>query len=767
MPKFLWAAGLTTAIIAAVGVLLMNTGRATARGVGDLVLLVLTAATLVYTVAAARTVNGRQRQAWVWQSLGVAAALVAAVLWCYYTVVRGMEAAPFPSIADGFDLLYPVGACLALVHFPAGNLSFRARVLFDGVIVSVALFEVIWQLFLKDIYQAGADGSLRFAVMVAYPMTNVLIVAVAVMVLPRVRDMQRTVVALLTAGAVLNTLSDGANVYIYVRGAQLGMTVFVYTAAVGATVLMILAPLLARRVPDVDPSDQVTASAQLGHWLPYGALALAIAASVPVVLLPLSHGPLLVTSAVLLLALAVRHLIVVLDNRRLHGVVTDQALRDPLTGLANRALFRDRAAHAIHLRQRDNRAVAMILLDLNDFRRVNSEFGQALGDELLILVASRLMNAVRTGDTVARIGADEFAVLMEGSADQARIIAHRVVRAFDDPFVLAGRAIAVRPSVGFAMAASDTDDVSATELLEQVDLALQEGKRAGDSALHAFTEDMRTTGRIVVRREDKDVELLRDLRQAIDQDALSVMYQPKIDLRTAKPVGVEALVRWPHHERGLLAPDSFLPLVRQHGLMRGVTELVLSHALDDVVSWKAKGVRVPVSVNLTAPSVADTNLPVYIAGELAARGLEPTMLTVEITEDLLLENTARARNVLDRLRASGTRIALDDFGSGYSALWYLRDLSFDEIKLDRQFIVPLLTDPRAAMIVRAVIDLAHDLGGTVVAEGVENAATAYKLRDYGCEIAQGFYYSPPLAAQETLAFFKQSGLTAPVAATPS
>ena len=535
--------------------------------------------------------------------------------------------------------------------------------------------------------------------------------------------------------------------------------------------MSIAAALVARRDTDAAESaePQAAVTTWVDVWLPYAAVATAVGVCSIQFVRQLAHGPLLVTTVVLLVAVAMRYAIVLLENRQLHDVVTDQALRDPLTGLANRELYRDRAAHAIHLRQRDNRAVAMILLDLNDFRRVNSEFGQAVGDELLILVASRLMNAVRAGDTVARIGADEFAILMEGAADQARIIAHRVVRSFDDPFVLAGRAIAVRPSVGFAMAASDTDDVSAAELLEQVDLAMQEGKRAGDSALHAFTEDMRTTARIAVNRQHdaEDVALLRDLRQAIDQEALTVVYQPKIDLRSGTPVGVEALVRWPHHERGLLAPDSFLPLVRQHGLMRGVTELVLSRALDDVVIWKAKGVRVPVSVNLTAPSVADTNLPVYIAGELATRGLEPTMLTVEITEDLLLENTARARNVLDRLRASGTRIALDDFGSGYSALWYLRDLSFDEVKLDRQFIVPLLTDPRAAMIVRAVIDLAHDLGGTVVAEGVENAATAHKLRDYGCEIAQGFYYSPPLPAQETLAFFKQSGLTAPVAVTPS
>lgn len=766
MPKFLWAAGLTAAIIAAVGVLLMNSGQATARGVGDLVTLILLAAALACAVGTHRAARGRNRAAWRWQSIALAGWLVADIGWTYYTVVRGLDHAPYPSAADVVYVLYPIGGCLALASFPPGNRRFRLRVILDGVIVSVALFEAIWQSMLREVYQSGAHNPLRFAVTVAYPVTDVLIVAVALMVLPRVRGRLRAVVWLLAVGALLNAVADVGNFY---TSGDRQTTALVYLCWVGAILATIAAALLARRdtdtVESTEPKPTVTTSVDL--WLPYAAVAVAVGVCSIQFLRQLAHGPLLVTTVVLLVAVALRYAIVLLENRRLHGVVTDQALRDPLTGLANRALFRDRAAHAIHLRQRDNRAVAMILLDLNDFRRVNSEFGQALGDELLILVASRLMNAVRAGDTVARIGADEFAILMEGAADQARIIAHRVVRAFDDPFELAGRAIAVWPSVGFAMAASDIDDVSATELLEQVDLAMQEAKSTGDRGLHAFTEDMRNTGRIAVSRGEQDVALLRDLRQAIDQDALSVVYQPKIDLRTGKPVGVEALVRWPHRERGLLAPDSFLPLVRQHGLMRGVTELVLSRALDDVVNWKSNGVRVPVSVNLTAPSVADTNLPVYIAGELAARALEPTMLTVEITEDLLLENTARARNVLDRLRASGTRIALDDFGSGYSALWYLRDLSFDEVKLDRQFIVPLLTDPRAAMIVRAVVDLAHDLGGTVVAEGVENAATAHRLRDYGCEVAQGFYYSPPLPAPETLAFFKESGLTAPVAVRPS
>jgi EAL domain-containing protein (putative c-di-GMP-specific phosphodiesterase class I) len=226
-----------------------------------------------------------------------------------------------------------------------------------------------------------------------------------------------------------------------------------------------------------------------------------------------------------------------------------------------------------------------------------------------------------------------------------------------------------------------------------------------------------------------------------------LVYQPKFALRTDEIVGVEALVRWPHPERGLLAPDQFLPLVRQYGLMRSVTEHVLNKALDDAANWHSKGVGVPVAVNLFAPSLSDLRLPAWIMRALADRGLGSNALTVEITEDILLDNIDRTLSVLNKLRENGIRVSIDDFGSGYSALWYLRDLPIDEVKLDKDFIAPILVDRRAAAIVRAVIDLAHELGVTTVAEGVENAETVARLREYGCEMAQGYYCSPPLAAE--------------------
>jgi EAL domain-containing protein (putative c-di-GMP-specific phosphodiesterase class I) len=321
-------------------------------------------------------------------------------------------------------------------------------------------------------------------------------------------------------------------------------------------------------------------------------------------------------------------------------------------------------------------------------------------------------------------------------------------------------------------------DISAEVLLKQADVAMYSAKRSRSGGVRAFTPDMHVTD-----PDEHDLagsvtgaaghggtgtaRLLGQLRHAIDHVELSLVYQPKLDLRDGEIVGVEALVRWPHPERGLLGPEHFLPLVRDHGLMRSVTELVLAQALDDAAGWQASGVAVPLAVNVFAPSVCDLNLPDRILSELGDRNLSPDVLTIEITEDLLLYNMDRTRIVLDSLRAQGVRVAIDDFGSGYSSLSYLCELAIDEVKLDRRFIAPILVDERAAAVVRSVIELAHALGVTTVAEGVENAATAAKLRAYGCDVAQGFHYSRPVAAPELLELLVAARSPAPSAARSS
>jgi EAL domain-containing protein (putative c-di-GMP-specific phosphodiesterase class I) len=313
----------------------------------------------------------------------------------------------------------------------------------------------------------------------------------------------------------------------------------------------------------------------------------------------------------------------------------------------------------------------------------------------------------------------------------------------------------MRPSAGLAVAALDDADLSSSALLKQADTAMYSAKRLG-GGLQTFSPDMHMSDDSSASLPTSDVQpsrgglvevrLLSDLRQAITHRALTVLYQPKVDLQTGRVVGAEALVRWPHPVFGLMLPQQFLPLVRQHGLMRTFTDLVLDQALSDAAQWLRRGINVPVAVNLFPPLVGDATLPGRIVDAQERHELPGDSLIVEITEDLLLDNIERTRDVLEALRERGIHVALDDFGSGYSALTYLRKLPIDEVKVDYDLISHVLTDPRAEAIVRAVIDLAHVLGVTTVAEGVENNETAAWLCERGCEVAQGILYSPPITA---------------------
>jgi diguanylate cyclase (GGDEF)-like protein len=409
----------------------------------------------------------------------------------------------------------------------------------------------------------------------------------------------------------------------------------------------------------------------------------------------------------------------------------------------------------MQLRERTAAPVAVLLADLDDFKLVNDSMGHPAGDVLLRAVGERIQDSVRPGDTVARLGGDEFAILVEDAPAIADQIAERVVRVFDEPFTVGGRTVYMRLSIGLAAAVGDAD-VSADELFKRADLAMYSAKRAHVGA-RTFTPDMRRdatemnspsqqkkTGR---RGGVARIQFLGDLRRAIDERELDLVYQPKISLTTGKAVGVEALIRWPHPEFGLLEPADFLPLVRENGLMEAVTDLVIGRAVEDAAGWKQAGLSLPVAINLSAPSLNDEALPARVLSMLASHGLPPTSLTVEITEDLLLASVVRARTVLDQLRESGIRVAIDDFGTGYAAMTYLHELPADELKLDRQFIAPILTDERAAAIVRSVIELAGEFGLTSVAEGVEDKETAALLTSYGCGFAQGHFFSPPLPAQ--------------------
>nr|MCH9729125.1 bifunctional diguanylate cyclase/phosphodiesterase [Actinomycetes bacterium] len=588
-------------------------------------------------------------------------------------------------------------------------------------------------------------------VAVLYPVLDLVALTVAIAVLARTRARERAVVSLLTLALALATVADGTYTYLVAHDQyQTGNPIDIIWAA--SLLVFVAAAVRSRHMPEHSkPTVSVPSKSSL--WLPY--LPLLLAGTLGPLLA--MSGPERIIVPFIVVAVYARETVVAWESRRLLTAAAEQALRDPLTGLANRTLFQDRLAHAMMLRSRNGQSVAVMALDLDDFKLVNDSMGHPAADSLLIHVGARLAESVRAGDTVARMGGDEFALVLEGRVDESHLVAQRVDEAFDEPFLIDGQELLIRPSIGVAVAPDDESDLTPETLIRRADIAMYAAKRSRSAQVHTFHSEMMladpdvaefAAGRAARPAADgaAQVRMLGELRHAIDHSHLTVVYQPKLALDTEKIVGVEALLRWPHPQMGILSPDAFMSLVRQHGLMRPVTDLVLDRALDDVARWAANGTHVPVAVNLFAPTLRDTRLPETLFEALRRRGLPADMLTVEITEDLVLSEVTLVTTVLHRLREHGIRVAIDDFGSGYSALAYLRDLPIDEVKLDRHFIGSVATDNRAAAVVRAVIDLTHDLGITVVAEGVEDAQTANWLQQRGCDIGQGYHFSKPVDA---------------------
>jgi diguanylate cyclase (GGDEF)-like protein len=725
------------------------------RAIGLLIFAVF--ATVCAGLAAGKA-RGRQRRAWVFLTIGLAGEIVALAMSTHYVVERGIDEAPFP-LPSVFGFLLPAVGCVALVSFPVGyeGLS-QARLLLDALIVEGSTFLVAWVVVLDRVYAETRANRVALSFSVALALAAMATFTTAVLVLARARTRQRVTLTLLTAGLALMAASDTGLVVFIASHRGIDFPVAGWAVAL---LTLGLAALSSLRASPASRAPAAPLPAPVQVWLPYVPL---IVAAVIISLeyrSSLQTGLVLGTGVLLVMVVLARQFLVVTENRRLLGMLADQALHDPMTGLANRTLFDDRLAHAVQMHRRDQRPVAVLSLDLDDFKVINDSMGHSAGDELLKAAAQRLTGCVRTGDTVARVGGDEFAVVIEAADEDCHLVARRITEAFTTPFDVSGQQLVVRPSVGLVVAPPDAAQLSAEALLKQADAAMYAAKRLRSGGLQTFragmelaTGDERDSPDRSDRKSARDgavvVRLLGELRQAIERRELVTVYQPKFDLQSQEIVGAEALVRWPHPDRGLLCPEQFLPLVRQHGLMRAVTESVLAQALDDAVAWHRQGARIPVCVNLFAASLEDVFLPAHIVEALDNRELPADRLIVEITEDLLVEDMAAARAMLTTLRGNGIRIALDDFGSGYSALRNLRELPIDEVKLDSDFIAPILVDERAAAIVRAVIDLAHMLGVITVAEGVESAETAAALRDYGCEVAQGFYYSPPIAAPAVL-----------------
>jgi diguanylate cyclase (GGDEF)-like protein len=483
-----------------------------------------------------------------------------------------------------------------------------------------------------------------------------------------------------------------------------------------------------------------------GPWLPtWAVLAIPLlATATALVLLVADHThrmhPAAFGLAAATVVLALVRLVVTFREVASLAHSRELALTDELTGLSNRrALYEDAPRLIATLRASDG--VALLLLDLDRFKEVNDSLGHQAGDQLLRDVGGRLKGfQPHHADHVVRLGGDEFALLL-GSADLARAsaLSDAVRAALAEPITVNGLAVHVGVSIGIAVLPAGAADL--TLLLRQADVAMYQAKarRMGVFTYLPELDELLAENRL---------ETLELLRTAIAQRSLILHYQPKVDTRSGRVSSVEALVRWEHPTRGLLLPGAFLPLVEDAGLMEDLTVAVLEQALDQAARWRAQGRDLAVAVNLSASSLADVDLPTRVGAMLDARRLPARVLEVEITEDFLMADRARAQQILAGLRERGVRVAVDDYGTGYSSLAYLKLLPVDDLKLDRSFLEDVNQDERASAIVRSTIMLAHSLGLRLVAEGVEDARTSALLAAAGCDVEQGWFHARALAPAE-------------------
>ena len=423
-----------------------------------------------------------------------------------------------------------------------------------------------------------------------------------------------------------------------------------------------------------------------------------------------------------------------LDGERVRAVHDSQ--HDALTGLPNRTLLAARCEHALRADRRTRTCTGLLLIDLDRFKEINDTFGHDYGDQLLSQVGPRLAGAVRHGDIVARLGGDEFAVLLHdiGDVDAASAVAAALCAALNRPFHVADVELDIEASIGVVVSGPGAPDPST--LLQHADIAMYVAK---SRHCGVFAYDPTVDGHSPAK-----LSLLGDLRRALDHDELTLHYQPTLGLQTGDIVGVEALVRWQHPQRGLIMPDEFIPLAEHTGLIAPLTRYVLDRALAQAHAWIAIGRPLAVSVNLSARSLLDVCLPAEVAAMLAEHDVPAELLTLEVTESVLMSEPDRAELLLEELSALGIRLSLDDFGAGYTSLGQLRTLPLDELKIDGSFVATMTSDHSSSLIVQSVIELGHNLGLTIVAEGAESAETITALTQLGCDVAQGFIVSRPL-----------------------
>ncbi|MBW1750018.1 MAG: EAL domain-containing protein [Deltaproteobacteria bacterium] len=429
-----------------------------------------------------------------------------------------------------------------------------------------------------------------------------------------------------------------------------------------------------------------------------------------------------------------------LEHQAMHD-----ATHDSLTDLPNRVLLCDRLEQAISHAQRSQQILAFIILDLDRFKEINDTLGHYNGDRLLKQVAARLQRVVRQSDTLARLGGDEFGILLPAinRRDDIYTVIKKIQKAFKSPFRMEGLTLDVQASIGGVLFPEHGKDIDT--IMQRADVAMYVAKQ-DNRGFTIYTTKMD-------KHSPRRLTLMGELRQAFDRNELELYYQPKISIDNERVGGVEALVRWNHPVHGFMTPDEFIPLAERSGLIKQLSWWVLQNALSQAVLWHEKGIDIGVAVNISPYILLDPELPEAIIGLLSAHKLPRETLTLEITETSVLKDPDLALEILLRLADMGIIISIDDYGTGYSSLSYLRKMPASEVKIDKSFVIDMLKNDNDAVIVRATIELAHNLGMKVVAEGVEDKETAARLKELKCDILQGYYYSRPLAIEDFTKWF--------------
>ncbi len=675
-------------------------------------------------------VGGRDRP--VWLTLG-AAMLVSAVGDIVYSViVSGRDAEAFPSLADPFYLLYyPLGIVGVVVFVKRRVRQVPGVVWRDGAMLALAVGGLVGAVFLAPLTDTLTGGTAAVVVGAAYPIGDTVVLLIALLGVTLMGRRRAHALLWISAAMVVMALADLAYWNLLAASAYSEGTLLDALWPLGNILLAIGAWL--PRAPRIE-----TAVTSKGLLVVPGAslvaatatLAFGTARNIPVITVMMAAAALL--GVLDRLNGTVRHTLLMMDARR-------DATTDDLTGLLNRRGF-STEAEAMLLDGGAGRGAALLLADLDGFKEVNDSLGHHAGDEVLRSVTSRILaEAAIGGNVIGRLGGDEFAVLLpETRVEAASELAARLRRALSLPVEVEGTQVAMTASIGIASAPRDGTDPSS--LLRRADIAMYRAK-TDHLGLVAFDPLVDLAG-------EHSLQRIAELRLAIEGGELVLHYQPKIALHDGHVEGVEALVRWERPGIGLVYPDAFLPLANRAGLMHALTEAVLQEATAQSVAWRAHGIVLPIAVNLPASALIDETLPGHIGALLRAHGLPGSALQVEITEEALLRDRTRAQPVLGNLRALGVQVSIDDYGTGYSSLIYLRELVVDEVKIDRSFVMPMLLDDRSASIVRSTIELAHALGLRVVAEGIEAAEVAEVLTQFRCDTAQGYHWSRPLPATD-------------------